>query len=155
MILLRLILFSFVLNRFERYCPYIKHFYNAVVLQLSPKLIFMLNHNHNDLIQTLINCALTCEMCATECLQEDDVKMMAECIRLDRDCADLCNQAAILLQRGSKIGHQYLLICEEICRMCGEECKKHSTMDHCKKCAEACMQCAEACHAHHEPITQR
>lgn len=113
----------------------------------------MQKHNHQQLIQTILDCALACEACATACLKEDDVKMMAACIALDRDCADICTQAARLLQRDSKIAHQYLLLCEEICRMCGDECAKHKA-DHCRKCAEACRKCAEACHAHHEPITQ-
>src|SRR5476651_453287 len=111
------------------------------------------NHNHQQLIQRLLDCVLACEHCATACLGEDDVKMMAGCIRLDRDCADICSQAARLLQRDSVIAHQYLVLCEEICRLCAEECGKHN-MDHCRQCAEACRQCAEACHAHHEPITQ-
>jgi len=115
----------------------------------------MLNHDHTELINTLLDCALACEMCATACLNEQDVNKMAACIKLDRDCADICTQAAVLLQRQSLIGHQYLLLCEEICRMCGEECNKYKQMDHCKKCAEACMNCAEACHLHHEPITQK
>jgi response regulator RpfG family c-di-GMP phosphodiesterase len=115
----------------------------------------MLHHDHTKLIKTLVECALACEMCATACLNESDVKKMVTCIKLDRDCADICNQAAVLLQRDSIIGHQYLLLCEEICRMCAEECRKHSQMDHCKKCAETCVKCAEACHLHHEPITQK
>jgi len=113
----------------------------------------MKNHNHEQLIRTLLDCALACEHCATSCLQEEDVKSMAQCIKLDRDCADICVQGARLLQRDSDIGHQYLLLCEEICRMCGDECSKHQ-MDHCQRCAAACRQCAEACHAHHQPITQ-
>jgi len=102
----------------------------------------------------LLDCALTCEMCATACLSEKDVAMMAECIRLDRDCADICRQGATLLQRDSKIGHQFLVICEEICRMCANECRKYYQMEHCKQCAEICLRCAEACHTHHEPVTQ-
>jgi hypothetical protein len=80
---------------------------------------------------------------------------MVDCISLDRDCADICRQAAILLQRDSKIGHQYLLLCEEICRICAEECSKHAQMNHCKLCAVICLKCADACHRHHEPITQK
>lgn len=110
-------------------------------------------HNHQALIQQLLECALACEHCATSCLQEEDVKMMAPCIKLDRDCSDICVQAARLLQRESDIAHQYLLLCEEICRMCGEECSKHEA-EHCQQCAAACKACAEACHAHHTPITQ-
>jgi hypothetical protein len=113
----------------------------------------MENHDHTALIQKLLNCALACENCAVECLHEEDVKDMARCIELDWDCADICFQAARLLKRKSEIGHQYLVLCEEICRMCSDECGKHDN-DHCRQCAEACIVCAEACHEHHQPIAQ-
>ncbi|RYY36903.1 MAG: four-helix bundle copper-binding protein [Sphingobacteriaceae bacterium] len=108
---------------------------------------------YDELIKKLIDCAMACEHCATMCLQEDDVKMMAGCISLDRDCADICLQAARLLQRDSEIALQYLLICEEACRLCAEECSKHNH-DHCRECAEACIKCADACHEYHQPINQ-
>jgi len=113
----------------------------------------MKNHDHSALIQKLLNCVLACEHCATACLQEEDVAMMVKCVKLDRDCADICALAARLLQRDSDIAHQFLVLCEEICRMCSAECGKHEH-EHCKQCAEACQICAEACHAHHEAITQ-
>lgn len=113
----------------------------------------MENHDHQAIIQKLLNCVLACEYCANACLAEDDIKMMGRCIKLDHDCADICTQAARLLQRDSVIAHQYLLICEEICRLCADECGKHQH-DHCQQCAEACRICAEACHEHHQPITQ-
>ncbi|MBC7389594.1 MAG: four-helix bundle copper-binding protein [Opitutaceae bacterium] len=108
-------------------------------------------HPHSALIQELINCALSCEKCLTACLEESDVTMMAHCIELDKDCADICFLAARLLQRDSEIGHKFLLICEEICRLCAAECSKHEH-EHCKVCAEACEKCAEACHAHHGEV---
>lgn len=113
----------------------------------------MENQKYQELIQNLLNCALTCEHCAAACLQEEDVKMMAKCISLDRDCSDICFQAARLLQRESQIARQFLLLCEEICRMCADECSKHDD-EHCKRCAEACRICADACHEHHQPIEQ-
>ncbi|MBS7564368.1 four-helix bundle copper-binding protein [Mucilaginibacter sp. Bleaf8] len=112
-----------------------------------------IKNQYQDVIQKLIDCALACENCASACLQEEDVKMMAGCIRLDRDCADICSQAARLLQRQSDIALQYLLLCEEICRQCAAECGKHQH-DHCQQCALACLVCAEACHAHHQPVNQ-
>lgn len=113
----------------------------------------MENTKYQSLIQKLLDCALACENCATACLGEEDVKMMAACIKLDRDCADLCLQAARLLQRQSDIALQYLLLCEEICRQCAEECGKHQH-GHCQQCAQACRTCADACHANHVPVTQ-
>jgi len=109
--------------------------------------------NYKDLIRQLTDCAITCEQCATACLNESNVQAMTNCIKLDRDCTDVCHMAAKLLIRDSVIGRQFLLICEEMCRKCAEECAKHD-MDHCQRCAEACRNCADACHEHHEPILQ-
>jgi hypothetical protein len=105
----------------------------------------MQTQNQNEFIQTLLECAFACEHCAASCLHEDDVKMMVRCIALDRDCADICTQAARLLQRNSEITREYLQVCEQICRMCSEECSKHQHMEHCRMCSEACLRCAEAC----------
>ena len=113
----------------------------------------MENQKYQDLIQKLLACVASCENCATSCLGEDNVKMMAGCIKLDRDCADMCALAARLLQRDSEIALQFLLLCEEICRKCAEECGRHEH-EHCKQCAADCMACAEACHAHHQKIMQ-
>ncbi|OJW17163.1 four-helix bundle copper-binding protein [Mucilaginibacter sp. 44-25] len=113
----------------------------------------MENHDHTALIAKLLACVAACENCATACLNEDEVKPMVRCISLDRDCADICAQAARMLQRQSEIAHQYLVLCEEICRMCAEECGMHEH-EHCQQCARACRECADACHAHHQPITQ-
>jgi len=110
-------------------------------------------HNHTALIQKLLDCVLACENCATESLREDNTGEMSRCISLDRDCADICAQGARLLQRKSEIGHQFLVICEEICPLCADECRKHQA-EHCQLCADACYECAEACHEHHHPITQ-
>ncbi|MDB5272076.1 MAG: four-helix bundle copper-binding protein [Chitinophagaceae bacterium] len=108
-------------------------------------------HNHNELIQLLMHCALTCETCSSACLDEPDVSMMARCIELDRDCADICSLAARLLQRDGEIAHHFLAVCEEMCRLCAGECNKHEH-NHCKVCAEICHKCAEACHTHLEVV---
>ena len=40
-------------------------------------------------IEACYTCAATCDTCASACLQENDVKMMAKCIALDIDCAEI------------------------------------------------------------------
>ncbi len=108
-----------------------------------------LSHNtkvtSKELVQKLIECALTCEECEAACLNEENITLLARCIELDRDCADICLQASRLVQRDSEISEEYLMVCEKICRMCAEECNKHNH-DHCRMCAEACVSCADACH---------
>lgn len=98
-----------------------------------------------ELQQKLIHCALVCEECEAACLNEDNITLLARCIELDRDCADICLQAARLVQREAEIADDYLTVCETMCRLCAEECRKHN-MDHCKVCAEVCEACADACH---------
>ena len=107
-----------------------------------------MSHEKNSaLIDVLNNCAIECSHCAMACLDEQDVKMLAKCIKLDIDCAEICRLTASLLARGSEHGIHLLRECAEVCDACAEECEKHSHMEHCKHCAEVCRHCAEECSA--------
>jgi hypothetical protein len=83
-------------------------------------------------------------MCAAACLQEQDVKMMARCIALDIDCAQLCRLAAGAMARGSEVAQVICAACAQVCDMCAEECAKHP-MQHCQDCANSCRRCAAEC----------
>lgn len=100
--------------------------------------------HYKSCIEACHVCAAYCDRCATSCLQEDDVKMMAECIRLDMDCAAVCRLAGGYMARDSKFARQICDLCADICQACGDECAKHEA-DHCQKCAEACKRCADEC----------
>lgn len=75
---------------------------------------------------------------------EDDVKMMAECIRLDMQCAVLCYAAAQLMSMGSAQASSICIICADLCDACAAECAKHDN-EHCQECAKACKECADEC----------
>lgn len=101
---------------------------------------------NEKLVQTLDNCINHCTYCTDACLDEDSIKMMVNCIRLDRACAEVCsNLKRILLTDYSDIAGlvNYFI---EICEACAEECGKHK-MKHCQDCAQACRECAEVCRA--------
>jgi hypothetical protein len=104
----------------------------------------MAHHEHESSINACVRCAQECEHCADACLNEPDVKEMAECIRLDRDCAQICWAAAGYLSRGSEFMNDICRVCAEVCSACGAECERH-VYEHCQPCAEACRRCAEAC----------
>ena len=104
----------------------------------------MAHEKYHDCIEACNDCAAVCEHCATACLNEDNVKMMARCIMLDRDCPDICRLAAAFMARDSEEAAHICEHCAEVCRRCGEECRKHD-VDHCRECAEACERCAEEC----------
>jgi hypothetical protein len=108
---------------------------------MSPK-------TNKSLIEVLNACAAECNHCAAACLDEQDIMMLARCVKLDLDCAGICQLTSSLLARGSEHGLHLLEECAEICNACAKECEKHaSKMDHCKACAEMCRKCASECSA--------
>lgn len=100
--------------------------------------------SYEECIQACLECMEACNVCYDACLKEKDLAMMVDCIRLDRECADICAFAAKSMQSGSPFAKQICQLCAEICEACGNECKKHDH-DHCQRCAEACFRCAEEC----------
>lgn len=106
----------------------------------------MAHEKNQSLMQALNDCAAECNHCATACLDEQNVKMLAKCIKLDVDCAQICSLTAAFVARDSAHAMHLMKECAEICDACAAECEKHAAHhDHCKRCAEACRACAEAC----------
>ncbi|KZO00536.1 four-helix bundle copper-binding protein [Pseudobacillus badius] len=104
----------------------------------------MATEQYSGLLQALHECMEACNRCFDACLKEKDVSMMTACIRLDRECADICGFLEAAIARNSPFISSLTKLCADICEACGNECKKHHH-DHCQRCAEACMKCAEAC----------
>lgn len=95
-------------------------------------------------------CALACRVCADACLAEPRAAGLVQCIRLDLDCADICQATAGLAVRraGSDdaLIAEALKLCMRACAACAEECERHAEMhEHCQHCAEACRDCEAAC----------
>lgn len=99
---------------------------------------------NDELIKKLDICIAACNFCASACLKEEHVHMLAQCISNNIDCAEVCRTSAILLARNSKHGKHLLKECIELCETCAAECEQHEH-DHCQACARACRECAEAC----------
>ena len=104
----------------------------------------MPHQKYNACIEACNSCALACNHCVASCLQEQDVKMMARCIALDMDCAQICTLAAAAMARDSEHAKAICAVCADICQSCGEECAKHA-MEHCQECAKACHRCVKEC----------
>jgi len=103
------------------------------------------NHRHTQAcIDACIRCAQACESCANSCLFEPNVHQLAECIRLDRDCATLCWATATLLSRDYHFLEDLCRVCADICYACAAECERHPHQ-HCGCTAKACRACAEEC----------
>jgi hypothetical protein len=104
----------------------------------------MAHHENKKCIDACIRCAQECEHCAEACLGEENVGMMAGCIRLDKDCAAMCWTTAAFMSRGSTFAEEICRVCAEICEACAAECRQHK-VDHCQRCAKACAECADQC----------
>lgn len=100
--------------------------------------------HYKDCIEACLQCMNACNVCYVSSLKEYDLAMLRECIRLDRECADICDFAAQSMIRQSPFVHEICELCVKACEACAEECGKHEHQ-HCKECAEACRRCADAC----------
>jgi hypothetical protein len=103
-----------------------------------------------ECIQRCFDCAHTCTACADACLSEGNVQMLGRCIRLNLDCADICNATGKVSSRQTAFDagmvRTALEACARACRVCGDECEQHALdMEHCRVCAEACRRCESAC----------
>jgi hypothetical protein len=97
-------------------------------------------------------CAQTCTSCADACLAEQQVAELRRCIRLNLDCADVCDATGRILLRQTEpdwaVVRSQLEACVQACRVCGQECERHADHhEHCRVCSESCRRCAEACEA--------
>ena len=101
-------------------------------------------HDYQSCIEACLKCAALCNHCASECLTEEEVKMMDKCIQYDMECAAVCYAAAQLMSLGSDKAKDFCFFFAEMCERCYQECIQHD-MKHCQECAEACKKCAELC----------
>lgn len=108
----------------------------------------------SELIDSCLECVQACTSCADACLGEDDPKALARCIRLDLDCADVCDSTAKVMSRQTAFEPEMARAAVEACaratRLCGDECETHArdmNMEHCRVCMEACRRCEEACNS--------
>lgn len=101
-------------------------------------------------IEACFDCSQACTSCADACLSEEAVAELRKCIRLNLDCADICDVTGHVLTRQTEYdaptSKSQLESCREACRTCGEECERHAeTHEHCRICAESCRNCEAAC----------
>lgn len=105
----------------------------------------------NRAISTLDECATICTQCADACLGEPDLSpALADCIRTDLDCADVCAATSRVLARqtafDAEVARALVQACVTACGACADDCESHAEhMDHCRVCAEMCRRCEQVC----------
>lgn len=101
-------------------------------------------------IEECFDCSATCTACADASLGESDVLELIRTIRLNLDCADVCDTVGRVVTRQTEIDlgvvRATIEACVVACRACGDECERHAAHhDHCRVCAEVCRRCEQAC----------
>jgi hypothetical protein len=101
-------------------------------------------------IDACFDCSASCTGCADACLGEPDVVELVRCVRLNLDCADVCDAVGRVVTRQTEVDldvvRAALEACVVVCRACGDECERHAPHhDHCRVCAEDCRSCEQAC----------
>lgn len=80
---------------------------------------FLSREQYQTVIKTLHDCMETCNHCYDDCLKEEDIHMMSDCIRLDRECAVIRGYLEQALGRGTPFASELVGVCAQICEACG------------------------------------
>lgn len=105
---------------------------------------------YTNVLNALDLCAQICTSCADACLAEEHAAGLRRCIRLNLDCADVCETTARLVVRQTdspnELVHAQLHACILACQLCADECETHAGRhDHCRICSETCRHCQGRC----------
>lgn len=106
----------------------------------------MAQQQFQSCIEACQACAEACDICVSRCLKEYDVSVLAKCIALDLDCAEICRTTASYMARSSAFVNEICQLCADVCEACADECARHA-LSHCQECAQACRRCAQECRA--------
>lgn len=109
----------------------------------------MPGHDHSkhsaqlpDLLDAINTCLDKGQRCIAHCLvsfQEGDLKL-ADCASKVHEMQAICNAFSYLLAANSVYTKAYAVICEQVCKDCEKECRKHDEHIECKACADACVE---------------
>ena len=109
-------------------------------------------HRYQECIDACLSCAEICHACSDDMIGMEfhgkaDIQMlMTRCIRLCRDCADICLLSGALMSRNSPFAEQICRQCAEVCDACAETCEAHAPHHPmCGDCAKECRRCADLC----------
>ena len=95
------------------------------------------------------SCANICNTCSDEMIGMEshaNQELMARCIRLCRECADICSLSANWISRSSPMSNHIGRFCAEVCNACAEACEQHAPHHKlCGPCAEECRRCVGVC----------
>lgn len=117
-----------------------------------------LSQEAKDCMAACLQTAQACNLCGDDMIGMEthgDSKLMAKCIRLCRDCSEICLLAAHWMGRMAVLSNQLCRVCADVCDLCAEACEAHAphhalcgpTAKECRRCADLCRRMAGAAKA--------
>src|SRR3954467_10982446 len=96
------------------------------IIQRHPRAIELDRDALLRCIDECFDCAATCTSCADACLGEKEVQELVRCVRLNLDCADMCDATGRIVTRQTApdvgVLRAAIQACVVACRACAEEC---------------------------------
>jgi hypothetical protein len=109
----------------------------------------MTPEHYKAAISACQSCVTICNTCSDEMIgmeSHDNQELMARCIRLCRECADICSLSVSWMSRSSLLSKHICRVCAEVCNACAEACEQHAPHHKlCGPCAEECRRCTAVC----------
>ncbi|MDT3424623.1 putative Fe-S center protein [Paenibacillus forsythiae] len=99
---------------------------------------------YQDCIESCLKCMNACNVSYVSSLKEYDLAELRQCIRMDRECADICAFAIEAMARQSPFVADICRLCAEICEATARESGRYK-QTYCQDCIRACLECADAC----------
>ncbi|MCL9660109.1 four-helix bundle copper-binding protein [Paenibacillus hunanensis] len=101
-------------------------------------------HQYRPYIEACVEAMNACNLSYVSNLKQYDLEKLCDCIRVNRDCAEVCSFTIQALSQGNAFAAEIAGLCAKACEACIAECSKHE-QTHCQDCVEACRRCAEMC----------
>ena len=103
-----------------------------------------MDDHHAECVRLCRECHEICLQTATH-LSTSHPRLEVSQIRLLFSCAELCQMSAGLLQGGAHPVGRAAVACADLCDRCARLCDELDDDPAVRACAQACRHCAEAC----------
>jgi len=100
---------------------------------------------YSKALMSALHCKLQAQICLSHCITEmGKGDSLAACANSTREVIAMCDSFIAMASLESGFTKKTAQLCEEVCKSCASECKKHSEHHKvCKDCMESCNSCAK------------
>ena len=101
---------------------------------------------YSKAMMSALHCKLAAQVCLSHCITEmgKGDKSLAACANSTREVIAACESFLQMASLDSGFTKKVAALCEEVCKSCATECKKHSSHHKvCKDCMDSCNSCAK------------